>query len=444
MPKGEGYSAQLIKPVFTSATVRCSACGNTLKKGDLFVFCGRNGCYCVHRDGQAGCWDDKCAPGAVESALARTEGRRISHSPSPSPSGGSGAQRSNGSSGVQGSGATQEQLLGQRPPAPASVPVAAPSDLMSQLASALEPYLQDRLRATVDEERVLELIEEATGQLTRTLTIKHADKPELTNLGLVHRQLPDLIDYLQDGEPVLIYGAAGGGKTHAAEQAALALGVPCEVFTVAPMTSESLFRGMIDAMGVNREERFIECVEKGNCLILIDEAFRGNPALYPLLNSLWANGYLITRTRGKVTAGPNLYWLLSDNTNGRGQDPAYPEAQQMEFATLDRITYLEWEYDTDLEGELVSRLGAAYGLSPATVSAWLTWVRSVRPGWQQGDYGQVFPTPRGALKGIKRLASSRDWLKTAKACVFRGIDSATERKLLTQHPLPVVAVEVKQ
>ncbi len=81
--------------------------------------------------------------------------------------------------------------------------------------------------------------------------------------GVRHTLLPTLIKLASARLPILLVGAAGTGKTHAALQVASALGLPFETISVGAQTSKSDLLGFMTATGTYIETAFRRMYEHG-------------------------------------------------------------------------------------------------------------------------------------------------------------------------------------
>jgi hypothetical protein len=319
------------------------------------------------------------------------------------------------------------------------------SDIVGMLAAAMAPRLQSMLQTKVDakqvrsivDDRVADLVESAIAQLEQRLRPVHRLEVRLpdgriAHVDGAHPKLPEAIQLLQVCNAVYIYGPAGAGKTHAARQISDALNARFVPFQAGKLSTESLIRAFVDAHGKPQDTAFLDAYGSDDTLIFLDEFDRWPTHLQVLLNTALANGYLQART-GNVPRGKN-YILAAGNTNMRGRDEYFPEAQASEFSTLDRFACLHWPYDTAHEDSIVESINPA----PAAKS-WVAWIRKIRPEAISGKRGKVLATPRAMYDGAKALRLTSLSVETlADAFVFKGIDKATRDYFVNTWPLPHV------
>jgi hypothetical protein len=107
---------------------------------------------------------------------------------------------------------------------------------------------------------------------------------------------------------------------------------------------------------------FVDCFEKGNSLIGLDEidAFDANCMM--VVNMPLANGEMYIHQRSAnpyAKQGENVYFLATANTYGTGASSIYSARSQLDGATLDRFVFVTVDYDTKYE----ESMGMAGGLT---------------------------------------------------------------------------------
>lgn len=401
--------------------LHCKQCGKEMPAGSIASWeslAGQSGNWrCVeYPDGSAGCWADRFAP----EDIARKRNPAASPSPAASSNGNGNSHNGNGHFNTVSN------------PAAASSPNGADglAAVLGPLAGAIAPYLEDRIAGKVDEDRVLELIEQAINSTSYTRIETTLNGEPLAKLeGAIHPQVPTILELLRCGANVYAYGPPGAGKTHLAAQVAQALNVPMHVFQLGKMSPESAIKGFIDASGTLREQEFLEAISSES-LVFLDELDRWPAHLVTLLNSLLANGYIVARGHGQVRRHDRCYILGAGNTAMRGRDDYFPEATAQEFSTLDRFAFVHVDYDSSLEDTI------SLAINPAA-KPWVEWVRKLRPEALSGRHGKVLATPRAMYDGARYLRyTSLSVDAIARITVFKGISESTVTALLAQFPLP--------
>lgn len=321
------------------------------------------------------------------------------------------------------------------------------------VAEAVRPYLEKRLTAKADDsklaavakaaaeadkalaselEAVRKLAESAasgepdTGSLTITVA-----RPDDTarDIDSAHKDMPRLLYLLSKRLHAYLWGPPGGGKSHAAKQAAEALGLGYGYISLNPQTPESRLLGFIDATGTYRDTPFYRAYKHGG-VFCIDELDNAHPALLNTLNGLLENG-LAAFPCGMVERHVDFVLVGTGNTNGRGGNILYPERRALDSAFAERFVFVRWEYDTRLETALVKAVNPNAG-------AWLKWCRAVRKHTLAENI-RVHVTPRASVRGAMLLADS-GWTiaDIAEAQVFKGIGEDTVARLLEKNPLPAL------
>lgn len=336
------------------------------------------------------------------------------------------------------------------PPAASS----ATDNLAKVVAEAVRPYLEKRLTAKADDSKLAAVAKAAseadkalaveladvrklaesvasgepdTGSLT--ITVKRPDETEY-DIDSAHKELPRLLYLLSKRLHVYLWGPPGGGKSHAAKQAAQALNLEYGYISLNPQTPESRLLGFTDATGIYRDTPFYRAYKEGG-VFCIDELDNAHPALLNTLNGLLENG-LAAFPCGMVERHPNFVLVGTGNTNGRGGNVLYPERRALDSAFAERFVFLAWGYDTRLETALVKQANP-------NAMAWLKWCRALRKH-VLAENVRVHVTPRASVRGARLIADSGWTLdEIAEATVFKGVGEDTVTRLLERHPLPTLA-----
>lgn len=295
------------------------------------------------------------------------------------------------------------------------VKVSIPGDVVKKL-------LGDQTAVAVDliSKDVAKLAHELAKQISRNVEIvipKH--KP--MKLDSPHKQTTDLIRLLETLRPgfrnILLVGPAGSGKTHAADQAAKALG-----FEDAHIQGQTLtryeFDGFVDAHGVYRSSMFRRFVEnEAGGVFLQDEIDSSEPAALLALNAYLANGR-VTFPDGKTFKRTEKHYVVAAaNTFGTGANRVYCGRNQLDAATTDRYRTLVWEYDEKLEGQLVGN------------DQWHGRVKAVRKAVNTLKLRHTI-TPRDAIRGADEIAGGSSVGEQELAQLKRGLPKADWDKVI--------------
>lgn len=243
--------------------------------------------------------------------------------------------------------------------------------------------------------------------------------------GLFHCQFSEVVKRLQVNAQikrgVWLHGAAGGGKTTLAIQAAEALDVKFVPIFGSPTLTDTKLLGYTNAGNGEFVKGSIydayacpEAHERG-ALLFIDEADAGEFML--VLNALLANDYY-RFSNGEVLHRPKRFYILAAaNTLGTGSANGYRRAT-LDFASRDRFTPYQLNYDEALETKVAG--------NPA-VSKWVFAARKWISDHIQG--GSLTPRthfavaayhgagiPDAHAEAIAPTLSPDNWKALVKAC----------------------------
>ena len=239
-------------------------------------------------------------------------------------------------------------------------------------------------------------LEEAINQ-ARPIYVKSEQFESRPVTGIQHHNFEKLVHIVHAGQPVMLVGPAGTGKSHAAEQAAQVLGLEFFAMSVGAQTSKSDLIGYMDAMKNYVSTPFRKAYEQGG-LFLLDEIDAGNSNVLIQLNAALANGYMSFPDE-MVRRHENFRFVASANTFGLGANRQYVGRNQLDAATLDRFVTLQWDIDTNVEESLaIGRYG----------TPWLGVVRMVREYVESREL-RVVVSPRATQRGAKLLAAGLDF-----------------------------------
>jgi hypothetical protein len=335
----------------------------------------------------------------------------------------------------------EQPVLPKQPepePQPQAAPQAAPAavdqdDAAARLAAALRDLAAHATpkAAPLDEARVIDLIRDhAPKAEPRELAIKIADRPAVT-ISRQHFKFPLLLATIAARVPAYLVGPAGTGKTSAAHQAALALGLPFHAISVGPMTSKSDLFGMRDANGHYHESELVKAATRGG-VFLFDEFDAGNPATLTAVNMLLANGSFSTPD-GMREKSPDFVPIFALNTYGTGASNDYVGRNQLDAATLDRGAFIDWPLDESMEAHLIGIDAAApsFDLAAGGIPqplGWLTAVQKFRAGVAAAKVRHII-SPRATLYGAALAAAGIGRNHLVKILLVKGLDTATAEKI---------------
>jgi cobaltochelatase CobS len=227
--------------------------------------------------------------------------------------------------------------------------------------------------------------------------------------------------------PAFLVGPAGSGKTTVAENVAKKFGMDFYCMSVGNQTTKSDLLGFISATGNYISTVFRIAFEEGG-VFLLDEIDAGNSNVLTILNSALANGYC-SFPDGMVKRHKNFSCIASGNTIGQGANKQYVGRNQLDGATLDRFTKIDWYYDEILEKKISKNNG------------WVNRVQSIRKICN--DMGlKLIISPRASINGSNLINDGIPVLQVDEACIFKGqIDEITKQKIYNLIPREIIVVQ---
>jgi len=306
----------------------------------------------------------------------------------------------------------------QEKPLPASNSNGSALDHVTNLQSALQPFLSNvKADAVMDEARIVELIKQHQTE-AREIIVKPFEKPSV-NVGTQHKMFDQLLLLASQKIPAFLAGPSGSGKTHAAEQLAKALSLPYEAVSVGPMTSKADLIGYKDANGNYHDTGLIRCVKNGG-VFLIDEIDAGHAGVLTILNMVLSNGLMAT-PEGMIKKHDNFYIVAGANTYGTGADREYVGRCQLDEATLKRFFVIDWGYDEKLER-------AISGADDENSNALVDTIQAMRKNADEHGL-RVTVSPRDSIYAVRLLKAGMPEKDILKGLIFKGLDKSTISKL---------------
>jgi cobaltochelatase CobS len=235
-------------------------------------------------------------------------------------------------------------------PAKQSKPATPAADgLAAIIAQHLAEHMPPPQAAEMDEARVIALIQEFSPVHVARTEITVNDRTHTVE-GRQHAAFPRILRHLAAGIYPYLYGPAGTGKSHIAEQAAQALGKRFFSLSVCAQSTKSDLLGFMNAAGSYTGTLFRDAYENGG-VFLLDEIDNGNPNVLAVLNGALANGHCAFPD-GMVKRHADFQLVACANTFGTGATREYVGRNQLDAATLNRFVQTEVKYDEGLEAEL--------------------------------------------------------------------------------------------
>lgn len=218
---------------------------------------------------------------------------------------------------------------------------------------ALITALKNLRGGAVDIAKVREIVAEELSKLVakdakKASKVIEAAKKNKGNKNEVYcAKFQRIVAKVSRGNNVYLYGPAGSGKSHTAEQVADALGLDFYGQTTIQFAHD--VRGYGDAGGNFQETPFYKAFAFGG-LYFQDEYDRSNAEAAIVLNSALANGWYDFPIVGRVEAHPNFRFMAAGNTLMTGADEEYVTGQEIDASSRDRFAYFfEVDYSHEVE-----------------------------------------------------------------------------------------------
>lgn len=170
--------------------------------------------------------------------------------------------------------------------------------------------------------------------------------------GVTCNDFEEIVTYIKEGEPVYMYGAAGCGKSHTAEQVAAALGL--KFYPQSQILFAHDVKGYGDAAGRYVDTPFYRAFTEGG-LFFIDEMDASAAEALVVLNTAIANGFYNFPVVGCVKAHPDFRVIAAGNTAMTGADVEYTARFVQDASTRNRFSFFEMEYDKRIELPIMAR-----------------------------------------------------------------------------------------
>jgi DNA polymerase III delta prime subunit len=216
--------------------------------------------------------------------------------------------------------------------------------------------------------------------------------PVIHDEGTYHHKFPLLLrlaTHLSGSRRnIWLAGPAGSGKTTAAHQVAVALGLDFE--SHGAIRTPFQVTGHYDIHGTYRSSQFRRIFENGG-VILLDETDASDPNAMMELNQALSNSKM-SFPDATIDRHPDCVVIASANTWGFGGDANYVARYKADAASLDRFATVSWDYDPNFERALASN------------DEWCSIVQQVRAAAEQQE-AKIVISPRATLNGCELINS---------------------------------------
>lgn len=272
--------------------------------------------------------------------------------------------------------------------------------------------LVEELPASIDE-RVRKIVEK---RLPREITLKLPNVEPVT-VKNAHSSFETYSRAAMLGT-VALTGPAGSGKTTAAVKFAEATGRECTVVSVGAQTSKSDIFGYMNAAGDYVESAVYRAISSGHVLLL-DEFDACNPGVSKQMNAILdADSDTVEFPAGKVRKADGFQCTLAMNTTGRGADRIYLSGRPQDGSSLDRLFWIHWGYDTEME----NRAAMAQGADEEATRRWIETIDKLREAIDTHGLRVVVGT-RAKILGARLLAAGFTHDEALRIKIFDGLST---------------------
>lgn len=237
--------------------------------------------------------------------------------------------------------------------APASQP-ATPQSTPAANAGAPDPYMAlinsitNNVLGKVEPlvQQATEAAAKASAGGTTRREFAWPDRPATKVTGVTCEGFDKLVAYLKAGKGVYLWGAAGCGKSHTAEQLAEALGL--RLYCQSQILFAHDVKGYGDASGNYVHTPFYKAFTEGG-LFFLDEMDASQPEALVVLNQALANRRYDFPVVGNVEAHPDFRFVAAGNTPLTGADTQYTGRSVQDASSRNRFLFHEMKYDRRVE-----------------------------------------------------------------------------------------------
>lgn len=212
----------------------------------------------------------------------------------------------------------------------------------------------------------------------------------LYNQPMQHFQAKDVLNAWKKGQTPFLHGAPGSGKTTLIENFAKQLNLTVatlsvnkssfKLVTCSPDMSKVEIVGAISPLsGQYIIGQFRPLWEHGG-FILFDECGLAPGSFHNTLNAMLAQRVIHFPDGSIVAKHANCFIVFADNSNLHGDDPAFPERDNAGSAFRNRLRYILFEYDEELESQVAHSLPAKSGFvyNATYIDMWIKLMHKVR------------------------------------------------------------------
>ena len=303
-------------------------------------------------------------------------------------------------------------------------------DLADVLAKALKGRISTE--ASIDEAKVEEIVDNAMSkhvnsildklsQVTKNVKITMPDKKEI-DVKNAHYMLPEILQEVQDGRNVWMFGEAGSFKTSLAGQIAELLELPFYSQSVTSQTTKSDLLGYMNVNGDYVPSLFYNAYVNGG-IFLLDEVDNGNANVINVLNAATSNGHAAF-PNGMQAKHKSFRIIAAANTIGQGASRAYIGRNPIDEATRSRYVFLQVNTDWKLVDNIVTQ---SYGEKG---HEWFRVCFDIKKILDEKGITSIMVTSRTVFDGVDNWCRGQAREKILDKVLFKGCEQSVKDKVL--------------
>lgn len=214
-----------------------------------------------------------------------------------------------------------------------------------------------------------------------------------------------------------LYGAPGAGKTHLVTSLANDMSLDCVIISCSPDMFKSEILGAVSPVTGNYHgTAFLKAWSSGG-VILFDEVGLAPGSFLNVLNAGLAQKEIRFPDGKRVKIHKDCFILFADNSALYGNDPLFPERQDAGTAFRDRIAYVKFEYDVNLEDRIIQGIYEDH----SRAKNWHTAVLSMRVAVDSLNV-PIFVSSRFAYASAKAFKTGFSFNEVIDLYLLRGIN----------------------
>ena len=246
-----------------------------------------------------------------------------------------------------------------------------------------------------------------------------------------HHQLKPLLEVMGSGEPAMIIGPTGSGKTRVTHAVKKALGAKhYAIRAVNKQTATHDLIGFNNATGNYVPGVFTKIIQDGG-LAVIDEIDNGNSNVLMIIKGI-LSGH-IYMPYGMQEVHPKCHLMCTANTWGLGPDREYIGRNALDVALLNEFVCVEWPYDANAEKLWTLGLYKSVDEPKITQTQFDKFIerfQAMREYAETHKIRVIFAT-RNLRQCINLMAKAGwDEFEALDATVFRSVKGEQRRRLL--------------